>query len=112
MEICFGFVMKAVLVRQGCFSYAEQGLHSAKACSAPHPAPPASGLGMHGRLGGDTARAADPSWPKGYTTPYGVILSNYCWRRRRRKRGDIWDDGVFPPKVPLQVMELCSPGDG
>jgi len=27
----------------------------------PHPAPPARGLGVHGGLGGDTARAADPA---------------------------------------------------
>ncbi|KAK4827635.1 hypothetical protein QYF61_019845 [Mycteria americana] len=27
------------------------------------------------KLGGDTARTADPNWPKGYSIPYGVMLS-------------------------------------
>jgi len=31
--------------------------------------------GVHGKLGGDTARIADPNWPKGYGIPYYVMLS-------------------------------------
>ncbi|KAK4810900.1 hypothetical protein QYF61_013308 [Mycteria americana] len=45
---------------------AEQCLHSVKAFSAPHTAPPASRLGVHKKLGGDTAGRADPNGPKGY----------------------------------------------
>ena len=62
MELCFGFVLKSsvdntlyVLVT------AEQGLHRVKAFSAPHPTPPVSGLGVHKKLGGDTAGTADPN---------------------------------------------------
>ena len=40
---------------------AGQRLHSAKGCSAPHLAPPASGPGVFLELGGDTARMADPN---------------------------------------------------
>ncbi|KAK4829123.1 hypothetical protein QYF61_002161 [Mycteria americana] len=30
---------------------------------------------VHKKLGGGTARTAGPSWPKGYSIPYGVMLS-------------------------------------
>jgi len=36
-------------------------LHRVKAFPASHPTPPASGLGVHEKLGGDTARTADPN---------------------------------------------------
>ncbi|KAK4829016.1 hypothetical protein QYF61_001791, partial [Mycteria americana] len=29
---------------------------------------------VHKKLGGGTARTADPNWPKGYSIPYGVML--------------------------------------
>jgi len=32
-------------------------------------------LGVHKRLAGDTLGTADPSWPKGYSIPYDLILS-------------------------------------
>lgn len=35
--LCFGFVLEAVLIIQGCFVRAEQGLHRAKTFSAPQP---------------------------------------------------------------------------
>jgi len=28
-----------------------------------------------GKLGGDTARTADPDWPKGYSMPYNIVCS-------------------------------------
>lgn len=40
---------------------AEQRLHSAEGCSAPHPAPPARSPEVFLELGGDTARMADPN---------------------------------------------------
>ncbi|KAK4824807.1 hypothetical protein QYF61_019475 [Mycteria americana] len=30
---------------------------------------------VHKKLGGGTARTADPNWPKGYSIPYGVMPS-------------------------------------
>ena len=60
MGLCFEFVLKTVLVTQGCLVPAEQCSHRAKASSAPHPTPPASWLGVHRELGGGTAGTADP----------------------------------------------------
>lgn len=40
---------------------AGQGLHGAKAISAPHPIPTARGLGGHKGLGGDKDGTADPN---------------------------------------------------
>lgn len=36
-------------------------------------------LMMSKKLREDTARRADPNWPKGYAVPYGVILNNKSW---------------------------------
>jgi len=45
MGLCFGFLLKTVLITQGSFSTAEQCLHRVKTFSAPHTTPPASRLG-------------------------------------------------------------------
>lgn len=50
---------------------AEQSFHSTKAFDASHP--PESGLGVHKELGGNTAGADGPNWPKGNSVLYGVI---------------------------------------
>ena len=42
--------------------------------SASH-AQPARRLEGHKKLGGDTARAADPNWLKGYSIPFDVMSS-------------------------------------
>ncbi|KAK4828920.1 hypothetical protein QYF61_001541 [Mycteria americana] len=39
-------------------------------------------LEVHKKLGGDTARTADPKWPKGYSIPYDVMLN--------KKTGGSW----------------------
>ena len=61
MGLCFGFVLETGLIIQGCLVIAEQCLHRVKAFSASHPTPPASRLGVHKKLGGDTAGTADPN---------------------------------------------------
>ena len=45
MGLCFGFVLKTVLITQDVLLTAEQGLHRVKAFPASYPTPPASGLG-------------------------------------------------------------------
>jgi len=50
--------------------------------------PPARRLGVHKKLGGDTARTADPSWPKGCPTPFDVMLNIYRWGKKN-EGGDI-----------------------
>jgi len=59
-------------------------LHRVKDFPASHPIPPASGLGVHEKLGGDTVGTADPDWPKGHPVPYGVMLGIKAAGRRRK----------------------------
>ena len=54
------FVLETVLIIQDVLITAEQRLHRVKAFSS-HPTTPASGLGVHKKLGGDTAGTADPN---------------------------------------------------
>jgi len=54
--------------------------------SASHTALPVRRLGVHGKLGGDTARSADPNWPKGHPTPYDITLN-------KKNRGNCPGDG-------------------
>lgn len=62
MVLSFGFLPKTVLIlHTDVLVIAEQCLHSAKAFSAAHAAPAARGLGVHEKLGGDTAGTADPN---------------------------------------------------
>ena len=63
-----------MLITQGCFQDCWALLTQCQglSCFSHHP----TRLGVHKKLGGDTARTADPNWPKGYSMPYGVMLSN------------------------------------
>ena len=49
-------------------------VYQARDFSASH-AQPARRLGGHKKLGGDTDRAADPNWPKGYSRPCDITPS-------------------------------------
>ena len=42
-------------------------------------APSINRLEMREKLAGDTARTADPNFPKGYSISYGIMLSNKNW---------------------------------
>lgn len=48
---------------------------------------------MHKKLGRDTARAADPNWPKGYYIPYDIIL-NTNWEQLAGGRQSPLRDGL------------------
>lgn len=75
MGMYFGFVLNTVLITHcNIFVISEQGLHRIKAFSASCPAPPASRMGVHRKLRGDTARKAEPDWPKGCSIPSDVLL--------------------------------------
>ena len=70
--LCFGSMTKTVLITQGCFSYCWAVLTQHQVfCffSLSGAAPPASRLGVHKKLRGDTTEAADHDWPKGYFRP-------------------------------------------
>ena len=76
MGLCFGFVLKTVLMFSGTFLLLLSSAYTESRPSLLLTAPPARRLGMHKKLGGDTAGTADPNWPKGYPIPYVVVLSN------------------------------------
>ena len=78
---------------------AEQCLHSVKGFSAPHPAPPASRLGVHKKLGGDTAGTADPKWPKGYPTSYDAAI-----KAAEKEKGGMFRVMVFVFPSPNRHM--------
>lgn len=59
---------------------------------------------------GDTARTAEPNWPKGHSIPYGVMLSKKNWGKVK-KRGNIWNYGISLSKQPLQLMKPCFAGE-
>lgn len=64
------------MITYWCLVVAEQCLHQLMDFPAPHTALPASRLGVHKELGRDTTMTADPNWPRGYPTPYGITLNN------------------------------------
>jgi len=55
-----------------------------KVFSASHTTLPASRLGVHQKLGGDTAGTADPNCPKRFLIPYDALLSN---DKKKEERG-------------------------
>jgi len=57
------------------FSLLLSSTYTVKASSASPTTQPANGLGVHKKLGGDTAGTADPNGPKGYSIPYDIMLS-------------------------------------
>ena len=57
---------------------------------------PASRLGAHKKLGGDTAGTADPNWPKGYSIPYDVAQHIKLGEEEGRGGCSEWWHFVFP----------------
>jgi len=104
--LCFGFVMRTVLIALRFLAIAEPCFHMAKT----FPAPPARSMGVHKKLGGDTVGTGDPNQPKGYPTLYDMP-SNKGWEKRE-EGGDVLSDGACLPKQPLHVMQPCFSGDG
>ena len=76
MGLCFGIVLKTVWMQWDVLVAAEQCSHRVKAFCASHTALPASRLGVHKKMGGDTAGTADPNCPKGCSIPYDIMLSS------------------------------------
>lgn len=106
----FRFVTKTVLITQKCFCYrwAVLTLSQGLFCLPPHHTNKRAGV--HRKLWEGTAGTADPNWPKEYPRPYGIMLSIYSWGKETGR--GIWTNGVCLPKLPLQVVEPCFPGDG
>ena len=72
MVLCFGFVLEAVLVIQGCFPYCWAVITQSQGLFCFSPQPTSERLGGHKELGGDTARTADPS------CQLGLNHDNFC----------------------------------
>jgi len=74
-------------------------LHSVKAISVSHAAPPLSRVEVHKELGGDTARTADPNDQRDnpILQPYYVMLSN--------KAGGTKEGSTF------RIMAFVFPGN-
>lgn len=89
---------------------AEQCLYSIKAFSPPQ-LPTVSMLVEDKRLGGDIAKSADPNWPKGYSIPYDVVLSNNSSEKWGGKR-DVRSYGICLPKQLLCMLRPCHTGRG
>lgn len=60
MGLCFRLKPNQCQKHRDILITAEWGSHGIKAISAPHLTPPASRLGMHNNLGGDTTWTGDP----------------------------------------------------
>jgi len=56
-------------------------------------------------MGGDTARKADPDWPKGYPMLYSIKSCSVIKTRvKKEEGGDVQHDGTCFPKVLLHMM--------
>ncbi|KAK4818030.1 hypothetical protein QYF61_004154 [Mycteria americana] len=69
---------------------------------------------VHKKLGGDTARTADPNCPKGYCIPYGVMLSietGGSWPGGSdRCSGTGWASVAMKEKYPFKEDVIYRPG--
>ncbi|KAK4814916.1 hypothetical protein QYF61_003240 [Mycteria americana] len=67
----------------------------------------------HKKLGGGTARTADPNWPKGYSIPYGVTLSIETGGAGRGAMIAAWDGlGIGQWVITLSSLLLEAPALG
>ena len=68
MGLCFGFVLKTVLIIQGSFRYCRAVLTWSQSLFWSSDCPTSETAGLHKKLWGDTGGTADHNWPKGYPT--------------------------------------------
>ena len=91
MRLCFGFVLLRVLIIQRCFSC--QGLFSFLCCQ------------VHGNLGGDTARTADPTGQMGCSIYHMTSCSAYKAEGRRT-----WETYLHTSKSKQGMYSLLPIG--
>lgn len=63
---------------------------------------PEKRLGVHKKLGGDTARIADLNELKEYSMTYDITASDRA--RGEDGGGNVWSDGICFPKKQLCMM--------
>jgi len=59
----------------------------------------------------ETAETADSNWPKRYSIPYDVMLSNKI-SRKGGGRGNMHGYSICFPKQQLWILTCCFPGSG
>lgn len=110
MGLCFCFVLETVFIIQDFFFTAEQYLHTDESFTASHPTPSVRKLGMHREWGGDTARTADPKWPKG---AFHTIWhqAQHIKRWKKKEEGDTFGVIVFAFPNHCYTWWRHFPGD-
>jgi len=83
MVLCFGFVSKTALLTHWWFSscWAVLAQHKDFLCFSYQEETGVLVLGNS--LRGNIARTADSNWPKGYSLPYNIVISNETGERKR-----------------------------
>lgn len=92
------------------FVIAEQGLHTAKAFSLPHPTSEGAGAAQGPWKWGDTPGTGDPTWPEGHPRPYGIMISIQSWTKKDERGTQ--SVGVSLPRSPVHVKKQRFPRDG
>lgn len=67
----------------GVFQSVLSWAHTTEAFSAPRPT--SEGAGGTQGVWGDTPGTAEPSWPKGYFRPYGLVLCMQSWGKGEKR---------------------------
>lgn len=100
-----GFILKAVLMREGWFCYCSDVL--TQAFSVSHTTATVSGLGMHKELGGDTAGDM-ANRPKGYSKLYAMMFSIQKNRGGKGGKGKDLKHCCLPSQVTIRWWALFS----
>jgi len=112
MGLCFGFVLKIVLITQRCFLLLLSSAHTASRSFLLLTLP-------HQRVGWGCTRIWEGTQPGQLTAagqtdmPYDMTSYSAikCWGKK--KQGwNVQSDGICLPESPLHVMEACFAGDG
>lgn len=95
----FGFILKAMLMREGWFCYCSDVL--TQAFSVSHTTATVSGLGVHKELGGD--RVGDiANRPKGYSKLYAMMFSIQKNRGEEGGKGKDLKHCCLPSQVTIR----------
>ena len=86
--LCFVLVARKMLLTHQCLGCCWAVLAQQQGCLSNIPPHSPSRLGVGKILGGDTARTADPNWPKGPSIPYDV-----CSAMKAKRKEEGW--GAF-----------------
>lgn len=98
LDLCFGFVLKTMLIKYRCFWYCWAALTVSKLfCSSSHLTCEETGSSQ------EVGRTLTPNTS-------GISQTIQCRDQHTKVRagGDIWSDSICLPKSPLDIMGPCS----